>query len=32
MRIDGFSNVNGSGADVVLEIPTREKVCYALRL
>ena len=32
LRIDGSSNVNGSGAGVVLESPTREKVRYALRL
>ena len=32
LRIDGSSNVNGSGTSVVLESPTREKVNYALRL
>ena len=32
MRIDGSSNVNGSGAGIVLESPTGEKVRYALRL
>ena len=32
MRIDGSSNVNRSGADVILECPTREKVNYTLRL
>ena len=32
MRIDGSSNINGSGADTVLESPTGEKVRYALRL
>ena len=32
LRIDGSSNVNGIGACVVLESPTREKVNYALRL
>ena len=32
LRIDGSSNMNGSGAGVVLESPTGEKVCYALRL
>ena len=32
LRIDGSSNVNKSGAGVVLESPTEEKVCYALRL
>ena len=32
LRIDGSSNVNESGGGVVLESPTREKVCYALRL
>ena len=32
MRIDGSSNVNGSGAGVILESPTGEKVNYALRL
>ena len=32
LRIDGSSNVNGSGAGVILESPTGEKVSYALRL
>ena len=32
LRIDGSSNINGSGAGVVLESPMGEKVCYALRL
>ena len=32
LRIDGLSNVNGSGTGVVLESPMGEKVCYALRL
>ena len=32
LRIDGSSNVNGSGAGVILESPTGEKVDYALRL
>ena len=32
LRIDGSSNINGSGTEAVLESPTREKVCYALRL
>ena len=32
MRIDGSSNMNGSGASIVLESLTREKVKYALRL
>ena len=32
MRIDGSSNVNGSGVGVVLESPAGEKVRYALRL
>ena len=32
MRIDGSSNMNGSGADVVLESPMGEKIRYALRL
>ena len=32
LRIDGSSNVNRSGAGIVLEIPTGEKISYALRL
>ena len=32
LRIDGSSNMNGSGTGVVLESPIGEKVCYALRL
>ena len=32
LRIDGSSDVNGSGAGVILESPTREKISYALRL
>ena len=32
LRIDGSSNVNKSGAGVVLEIPIGEKISYALRL
>ena len=32
MRIDGSSNVNESGAGIVLESPTGEKVRYTLRL
>ena len=32
MRIDGSSNINRSGAGTILESPTGEKVCYALRL
>ena len=32
LRINGYSNVNRSGAGVVLESPTGEKVNYALRL
>ena len=32
LRIDGFSNVNGSGAGVILESPIGEKISYALRL
>ena len=32
MRIDGSSNVNGSGAGVILESPIGEKISYALRL
>ena len=32
LRIDGFSNVNGSGAGVILESPTGEKVSYVLRI
>ena len=32
MKIDGSSNMNGSGMGVVLESPTGEKVRYALRL
>ena len=31
-RIDDSSNVNGSGAGVILESPTGEKISYALRL
>ena len=32
LRIDDSSNVNGSGAGIVLESPTREKISYALNL
>ena len=32
LRIDGSSNMNGSGVCIVLESPTGEKVNYALRL
>ena len=32
LRIDGSSNMNESGMGIVLESPTGEKVCYALRL
>ena len=32
LRIDGSSNVNGSGTDVILESPTVEKISYALSL
>ena len=32
LRIDGFSNMNGSGTSVVLESPTGEKISYTLRL
>ena len=32
MRIDGSSDVKGSGAGIVLESPMGEKVCYTLRL
>ena len=32
LRIDGSSNVNRSGASIVLESPIGEKVRYALRL
>ena len=32
LRIDSSSNINRSGAGVVLESSTREKVSYALRL
>ena len=32
MRIDGSSYVNENGTGFVLESPTGEKVCYALRL
>ena len=32
LRIDGFSNVNGSGVGVILEIPRGVKISYALRL
>ena len=32
LRIDGSSNMNGSGTGVVLESPTGENVCYTLRL
>ena len=32
LRIDGSSNVNGSGAGIILESPMGEKISYALRL
>ena len=32
LRIDGSSNMNGSGMSIILESPTREKISYALRL
>ena len=32
LRIDGSSNVNGSGAGIILESLTGEKISYALRL
>ena len=32
LRINGCSNMNGSGAGIVLESPTGAKVHYALRL
>ena len=32
LRIDNSSNVNGSGAHIVLESPTGEKISYVLRL
>ena len=32
LRIDGSSNVNGSGVGVILESPTGAKINYALRL
>ena len=32
LRIDGSSNVNGSGVGIVLESPMGEKIRYALRL
>ena len=32
LRIDGSSNVKGSGTGVILESPTGEKISYALRL
>ena len=32
LRIDGSSDVNGSGMGIILESPTGEKISYALRL
>ena len=32
LRINGSFNVNESGAGIILESPTREKISYALRL
>ena len=32
LRINGSSNINGSGAGVILESSTREKISYALML
>ena len=32
LRIDRSSNVNRNGAGIVLESPTGEEICYALRL
>ena len=32
LRIDGSSNMNGSGTGVILESPTGEKISYTLRL
>ena len=32
LRIDSSSNVNGSGASIILESPMGEKISYALRL